>query len=126
MKVPLSVSSTERRDWYRLPLLIPFFVRGKNSNGEEFLESATALDISAGGALLATKHYVEPSTHISLAVPIALVQHKVHWPHSVSLIEATVLRCTRKRGYFLLGLQFPKPLIAPSSQSEDGSSAANS
>jgi c-di-GMP-binding flagellar brake protein YcgR len=106
-------SGAERRSCYRLPISIPFFMHGRKSSGEEFLEFPTAVNISAGGVLLVTKQYLEPSTQISLEVPIALV-HKAHLPHSASLLDATVLRCTRERQYYLLGLEFKKPLIAVS------------
>jgi hypothetical protein len=109
------VSVAERRDWDRLPISIPFFVRGRKLAGEEFLEFATALNLSAGGVLLAAKHYLDPGTQISLEVPIALV-NKAQLPRSVSLLHATVLRCTPDRQYFLLGLQFDEPLIAPPSE----------
>ena len=118
---PLSLA--ERRNWYRLPISIPFFMRGKKSTGEEFLELATALNVSGGGVLVATKRYLEPSTQVSLEVPTALV-NKAHLPHSVSLLQATVLHCTPERHYYLLRLQFEKPLIAASSESEDDSSPA--
>ena len=101
----------ERRDWERLPISIPFFVRGKKGNGEEFLEFATALNLSAGGVLLATRRYLELGTELSLEVPVALV-NKAQLPRSVSLLHATVLRCTPDRQYFLLGMQFDEPLIA--------------
>lgn len=109
---PISVA--ERRDWDRLPISIPFFVRGRKPTGEDFLEFATALNLSAGGVLLATKRYFEPGTQISLEVPIALV-NKAQLPHSVSLLHATVLRCTPDRQCFLLGLKFEEPLIAADS-----------
>jgi hypothetical protein len=118
------VLGAERRDWYRLPISIPFFVRGTESNGQEFVESTNALNVSAGGVLLATKRYMESDTDIALEAPIALA-HKAHLPHIVSLLHATVLRCTPERHYFLLGLRFEKPLIAASSESEGDSSAAN-
>jgi hypothetical protein len=86
-------------------------VRGKKSGGEEFLEFATALNLSAGGVLLAARRYLEPGTQLSLEVPVALV-NKAQLPRSVSLLHATVLRCTPDRQYFLLGLQFEEPLIA--------------
>jgi PilZ domain len=105
---PISVA--ERRDWDRLPISIPFFVRGRKLTGEDFLEFATALNLSAGGVLLATKRYLDPGTQISLEIPIALV-NKAQLPRSVSLLHATVLRCTPDRQYFLLGLQFEEPLI---------------
>jgi len=105
-----SVSVAERRGWDRLSISIPFFVRGKNSNGEEFLEFATALNLSAGGVLLATRRYLDPGTEITLEIPVALV-NKAQLPRSVSLLRATVLRCTADRQYFLLGLQFREPLL---------------
>lgn len=106
-----AVSVADRREWERLPISIPFFVRGKKATGEEFLEFATALNLSAGGVLLATRRYLEPGTQISLEIPVALV-NKAQLPRSVSLLHATVLRCTSDRQYFLLGLKFEEPLIA--------------
>jgi len=111
------VSVAERRDWDRLPISIPFFVRGRKLTGEDFLEFATALNLSAGGVLLAAKRYLDPGTQISLEVPIALV-NKAQLPHSVSLLHSTVLRCTPDRQYFLLGLQFEAPLIEATSEQE--------
>ncbi|HVP54628.1 MAG TPA: PilZ domain-containing protein [Candidatus Eisenbacteria bacterium] len=110
MRRPVSVA--ERRDWDRLPISIPFFVRGQKGSGEEFLEFATALNLSAGGVLLATRRFLDPGTKISLEVPVALV-NKAQLPRSVSLLHATVLRCTPDRQYYLLGLQFDEPLISP-------------
>jgi PilZ domain-containing protein len=114
-------SGAERRSCYRLPISIPFFMRGRKSTGEEFLDFSTALNVSAGGVMLATKRYLEPSTEISLEMPTALV-NKAQLPHSDSPLHATVLRCTPERKYFLLALKFEKPLIATSSESEGDSS----
>jgi PilZ domain len=103
-------SAAERRDWDRLPISIPFFVRGRKGSGEEFLEFATALNLSAGGVLLATRKFLDPGTEISLEIPVALV-NKAQLPRSVSLLHATVLRCIPDRQYYLLGLRFDEPLI---------------
>ena len=116
-KLRRPVSTAERREWDRLPISIPFFVRGRKSTGEEFLEFATALNLSAGGLLLATRRYLDPGTQISLEVPVALV-NKAQLPRSVSLLHATILRCTPDRQYFLLGLQFEEPLIGASPELE--------
>jgi hypothetical protein len=109
-EVRRTASVAERRDWDRLPISIPFFVRGSKPDGEEFLEFATALNLSAGGLLLATRRYLEPGSHISLEIPVALL-NKAHLPRSVSMLHATVLRCTPDRQYFLIGLQFEEPLL---------------
>ena len=102
-------SLAERRESNRLPISIPFFVRGRKGTGEEFLEFATALNLSAGGVLLATRRYLDPGTAVSLEIPVALV-NKAQLPRSVSLLHATVLRCIPDRQYFLLGIQFEEPL----------------
>jgi PilZ domain len=114
-----SVSVAERRGWERLPISIPFFVRGSTASGEEFLEFATALNLSAGGVLLATRRYLDPGTMISLEVPVALV-NKAQLPRSVSRLQAKVLRCTADRQYFLLGVQFEEPLLNHNSAGSDG------
>jgi hypothetical protein len=105
-----TVSVAERRGWERLPISIPFFVRGTSASGEEFLEFATALNLSAGGVLLAARRYMDPGTQLSLEIPVALA-NKAQLPRSISQLQATVLRCTADRQYFLLGLQFHEPLL---------------
>jgi PilZ domain len=119
-----SASVADRRGWDRLPISIPFFVRGSKAGGEEFLEFATALNLSAGGLLLATRRYLEPGTQISLEIPVALL-NKAQLPRSVSLLHATVLRCTPDRQYFLLGLQFEEPLLNQQTGLETGKSRSS-
>jgi hypothetical protein len=114
-----TVSVAERRGWDRLPISIPFFVRGKDANGDEFLEFATALNLSAGGVLLATRRYLDPGTEISLEIPVALV-NKSQLPRSLSQLRATVLRCTADRQFFLLGLKFHEPLLNHQGAGESG------
>ena len=106
-------SDADRREWDRLPISIPFFVRGRKGSGEEYLEFATALNLCAGGVLLATRRFLDPGTQITLEVPVALV-NKAQLPRSVSRLNATVLRCTPDRQYFLLGLKFDEPLVSES------------
>ena len=81
--------------------------------------SPPRLNLSAGGVLLATRRYLDPGTQISLEIPVALV-NKAQLPRSVSLLQATVLRCTADRQYFLLGLQFHEPLLAQQTGLEFG------
>lgn len=104
---------TERRAWDRLPISIPFFVRGSKPNAEEFLEFATALNVSATGALIAMRQYIEPGSSLTLEIPVALV-NKAQLPHSVVVLHATVLRCTPERQCFLLGVRFCEPLVRES------------
>ena len=106
----MHTENTRRRKWDRLPISIPIFVRANQDSGEELLEFATALNLSAGGALLACRKYVDPGTPVRLEIPVALA-NKAQLPRSLSLLHAKVLRCTPDRQYFLLGLEFRTPLL---------------
>ena len=105
----------ERRRWQRLPISIPFFIRSAKDGGEEFLDFATALNLSAGGVLLATRRYLDPGASVKLEIPVSLV-NKAQLPRSTSLLRAEVLRCTPDRQYFLLGLKFDLPLLTDGHQ----------
>src|SRR5579875_3603842 len=61
----------ERRRSQRLSIAIPVFARALDSQGREFLEFTTTLNISAGGALLALRRYLPPESTISLEIPTA-------------------------------------------------------
>src|SRR5215472_8912544 len=87
-----SGSIEDRREWDRLPITIPFFLRGRKEGGEKFLEFSTALNLCAGGVLLATRRFFEPGSKISLEIPVALA-NKAQLPRSISLFYATVRRC---------------------------------
>src|SRR6516165_10932079 len=64
-------SRSERRKWARLPLAIPVFVRSRDEKGKEFLEFATSLNVSAGGALVAVRRSLPLSAQVSLEIPSA-------------------------------------------------------
>lgn len=100
----------ERRKWDRLPISVPFFMRGNRESGEQYLEFATALNVSAGGVLLATRRYLDPGSSVKLEIPVSLV-NKAQLPRSISLLHARVLRCNADRQYFLMGLEFKTPLL---------------
>src|ERR1700757_4142243 len=64
-------AGAERREWVRLPLAIPIFVRSRDQSGKDSLEFATALNISAGGALVAVHRALKPAAQVSLEIPSA-------------------------------------------------------
>jgi len=61
----------ERRRFDRLPLAVPLFVRGVDEVGNEFLEFANALNISAAGVLLAVRRTLPRFSRVSLEIPSA-------------------------------------------------------
>ena len=101
----------ERRKWPRLPLAIPVFVRTRDDNGKEFLEFATALNVSAGGMLLAVRRGLPPATQILLEIPSAPLAGLAALPKASRNLRARALRSTQSAGCHLLGLKFARPLL---------------
>jgi hypothetical protein len=101
----------ERRKWVRLPLAIPVFVRSRDEKGKEFLEFATALNVSAGGMLVAVRRILPTSARIELEIPSAPVAAVRLLPKASRSLHAKALRTTSAQGYCLLGLKFSRPLL---------------
>lgn len=106
---------TERRKWSRLPLAIPVFVRSRDRDGKEFLEFATALNVSAGGMLVAVRRMLPAVAHIQLEIPSAPVAAVALLPRASRDLRAKALRTTPAEGCYLLGLKFTRPLLRPAS-----------
>jgi hypothetical protein len=104
-------SGNERRKWVRLPLAIPVFVRSRDDKGKEFLEFATALNVSAGGMLVAVRRTLPASSEIELEIPSAPVAAIALVPNGSRNLRAKALRNTPEEGYYLLGLKFSRPLL---------------
>lgn len=101
----------ERRKWARLPLAIPVFVRSRDSKGKEFLEFATALNVSAGGMLVAIRRVLPAVAQLRLEIPSAPIAALA--PRAARTLRAKTLRTTPADGYYLLGLKFSRPLLLP-------------
>jgi len=102
---------TERRKWARLPLAIPVFVRTRDDKGKEFLEFATALNVSAGGMLVAVRKTVPLVSQIELEIPSAPVAALALLPRVSRNLRAKAVRTTPADGFYLLGLKFSRPLL---------------
>ena len=100
----------ERRRWNRLPLAIPIFVRSKDGKGKEALEFATALNISAGGILVAVRRLFPRAARFLLEIPSAPLVGKAELPKRSRLLKARLRRIVHADGYHLLGLEFSRAL----------------
>jgi hypothetical protein len=87
-------------------LAIPVFIRGVDEQGRDFLEFATALNISAGGALVATRRQLPRCARLSLEIPVAPMPRAITLPKSVRRMRAKLVRVTLGESYQLLGLKF--------------------
>ena len=106
-------SELERRAWVRLPLAIPVFVRSHDENGKDFLEFATALNISAGGVLVAVHRPLRPQAQVSLEIPSAPLAASAPVGKNSRNLHAKIVRVIHADGYHLLGLKFSQPLLTP-------------
>jgi c-di-GMP-binding flagellar brake protein YcgR len=105
--------AAERRQWPRLPLAIPVFVRAQSENDKEFLEFATALNVSAGGMLVAVRRSIPAASHVSLEIPSAPLSALATLPRAARNLRARVLRMQHGEGYNLVALKFSRPLLTP-------------
>ena len=101
----------ERRRWTRLPLAIPVFVRSRDQEGKEFLEFATAWNVSAGGALIAVRRSLRLSSQVLLEIPSAPAATSPASSRASSRVEAKTKWVTHAEGYHLIGLKFAHPLL---------------
>lgn len=108
--------STEQRKWPRLPLAIPVFVRSREGDDKELLEFATALNISAGGALVAVRRSLPLSAQVLLEIPCAPMLDGAGLPPASRILKARTLRVVHVEGYYLVGLKFSHPLTNHNSE----------
>lgn len=104
-------SGKDRRRWERLPLAIPVFVRGIEPNGKQFIEFATALDISVGGALLAIQRHLPPGSRIMLEIPCTPIPLSKESSQKQNF-RAKLVRVTKGDDCHLLGLKFHRPMAS--------------
>jgi hypothetical protein len=101
----------ERREWVRLPLAIPVFVRSRDKNGKELLEFATALNISATGALVAVRRSLPLSSQVLLEIPSVPLASTAVLPKSCRNLRAKTMWIAHAATYQLVGLRFSQPLL---------------
>ena len=111
VQVKVRPGASERRRWQRLPLAIPVFACGTDEHGKEFREFTTALNISAGGALLAMRRYLPTSSRISLEIPSAPLPRVGISSDFVRNLQAQLVTITHSQQCYLCGLKFARPLI---------------
>lgn len=102
--------AAERRRWPRLPLAIPVFVRSRAETDKEFLEFATALNVSAGGMLVAVRRSIPSAAHLLLEIPSAPLAALASLPTAARNLRAKVLRMTHAEGFNLVAVKFSRPL----------------
>lgn len=103
-------ANKEKRKFPRLPISIPLFVRGVDASGKEFLEFATALNISASGVLLAVRRSLSATGIVELEIPVVPLPPAEFASHSVRRLTAKLVRVTHGDRCHMVGLKFLRPL----------------
>jgi hypothetical protein len=111
----------KRRRWQRLPIAVPMFVRGENHR-PRVIELATAVNIGAGGALIAVKRNLPLRTAVEVEIPRGPVIDQAILKDSVSTLRGRVVRSTPGERCYLLAVKWDAPLIESNSSTVRASS----
>lgn len=100
----------ERRRFQRIHLQVPLFIRGRDTHGEQFLELAKTLNISALGALLTCQRSLITNEIITLTIPAPSLTSSALVPAGMAPIQARVKRQKEAGDVHLVGVEFLKPI----------------
>lgn len=100
----------ERRRFQRIHLQVPLFVRGKDAHGEQFLELAKTLDISALGAFVTCPRALRVNEIVTLTIPAPSITSSALVPAGMPPIQARVKRQQEAGDVHLVGVEFLKPI----------------
>lgn len=100
----------ERRRYQRIRLQVPLFIRGRDARGEQFLELAKTLDISAQGAFITCPRALIMNDIITLTIPAPSITSSALVPAGMPPIQSRVKRQQAAGDVHLIGVEFLKPL----------------
>ena len=100
------IEERKNAKWARLQLAIPVFIRARDGSGKDSLEFATAINISAGGALVVVRRSLPKSALVSLEIPSAPIGPANGLKTSSRIMQAKAVWVTHLDDYHLLGLKF--------------------
>jgi PilZ domain-containing protein len=100
----------ERRRFQRIRLQVPLFIRGRDAYGEQFVELAKSLDISAVGAFITSPRPLTIGGVVTLTVPAPSITSSGLVPAGMAPIQARVKRQQEAGDVHLVGVEFLKPI----------------
>ncbi|HVB55615.1 MAG TPA: PilZ domain-containing protein [Candidatus Acidoferrales bacterium] len=110
IKRGLTPLDDEHRRSQRIYLQLPLFVRGRDPRGEQFLELAKTLDISAIGALIVCPKPLTLGEIVTVTIPAPSIPYSALVPASMPPIQAKVKRQQAAGDVYLAGVEFLKPI----------------
>jgi len=109
-RLGLSPVKDERRRFRRIHLQVPLFIRGRDSQGEQFIELAKTLDISGLGALITSPRSLSIDAVVTLTIPAPSITSSGLVPAGMPPIQARVKRQQKAGDVHLVGVEFLKPI----------------
>lgn len=106
----MTSQAADRRRSPRLRLQVPLFLRGIDAGGEEFLDLAKTLDISATGACVASTQVLAVESLVLLTIPAPSPSGGGLLPPSAGPIKARVRRLQTLGEVHFMGVEFLKPI----------------
>jgi hypothetical protein len=100
----------ERRAAQRIQLQIPLFIRGNDSQGQQFMELAKALNISSLGALITCPRPLALNGVVTLTVPAPSISSTALAPTGMPPIQARVKRQHQVGDVHVVGVEFLEPI----------------
>jgi hypothetical protein len=105
-----TIVTDERRRSQRIRLQVPLFVRGRNAHGEQFMELAKTLNISALGAFITCPQSLSSNDLVTLTIPAPSLTASALVPSGMAPIQARVRRQRSAGDIHLVGVEFLKPI----------------
>jgi c-di-GMP-binding flagellar brake protein YcgR len=110
------MSFQERREYYRLPIRVPIFIKGTDTKGNEFVELTHTVNVSASGACLVTKRELAHSADLLVTIPAPITSvaglpedHYSRFPTKVVRLEISNLNTNRRVSVRFTKLLYEKP-----------------
>ncbi len=93
------MSASERREYYRLPIRVPIFIKGIDKNGSEFVELTHTINVSASGACLVTRRDLADSADLLVSIPAPITSPQdqdFRFPAKIIRLERILTNPNRK------------------------------
>jgi hypothetical protein len=106
----MSKVRNERRRWDRIPLQVPLFVSGKDSEGKEFSDLTVARDIGGGGLVFATHRAIALRTKVAVQIPSTPWQKMLSRTRSSRILKGRIIRVLPTESINYYAVEFTHPL----------------
>jgi PilZ domain-containing protein len=103
-------SGTDLRAWDRVPMCVPLFIRGVDERGKSFLDLATAVNVSIGGALVAVRRHAAVEAKITLELPASPIAEFEELTGAARQMAGAIVRIDTGSRFHLWAVRFDQPL----------------